>query len=133
MWVDLVRMRQAGEKRPNEAILRTRPERGRLTLMMASSSEVTYLPGEMEPAAFFLIKPPDLLVEIRHRLYKANVSRIGDDSFVVVGIERVQLAGGRQQEFAQSWWCRLAAEPPAADAENDTAPSSGKSVLAVTA
>lgn len=111
MWVDMVRMREAGQKRSKEDVLRARPERGRLTLMKASSSEVTYLPGQMEPAAFFLVRPTGSPCEVKHRLFQAVVTVIGDDSLVIVGLERLHLAGGRMQDYAQSWWCRQAAAP----------------------
>ena len=130
MWVDLVRMREAGQKRPKEDVLSARPERGRLSVKKANSSEVTYLPGEMESAAFFLVRAPDVATDIRHRLHKAVVSIVDDDSLMVVGIERIHLVGGRTQDYAQAWWCRLAGEPSASLGDSTTVTNGGLVVAA---
>jgi hypothetical protein len=101
-------MREAGRKRPKDQLLRDRPERGRLAIHMANSSEVTYLPGEMERSAFFRVRMTDIPCDLVHRLHTAELTVMGDDSFVVVGIERIHMEGGRTQDFPQAWWCRFA-------------------------
>ena len=111
MWVDLVRMREAGAKRPREHVLRDPPERGRLTLERVNSSEVAYAEGALETAAFFTCKAPDAPYDIRHRLHMASVSRVGEDSFVVVGIERIRDMAGRSHDSPQAWWCRPVKPP----------------------
>ena len=61
MWVDLVRLREAGRKRPADVVLAERPERGRLTLELAAAEEAfrSAEPPAIETAAFFRWKAVD--------------------------------------------------------------------------
>ena len=113
MWVDLIRMREAGQKRPKERLLRDRPTLGRLTLESTNASETPETTSERKVVAFFRVRERDLSCDVVYRLDGGRVTAIGEDSLVVSGIERLHMAGGGTQDWPQSWWCRVAAEPSA--------------------
>jgi hypothetical protein len=108
MWVDLVRLREAGRKRPADVVLAELPERGRLTLEPAAAEEAfrSAEPPAIETAAFFRWKAVEGDFDNLRRLHDARVSRIGEDSFVVIGFERLRLATGAARQCPQAWWCR---------------------------
>jgi Protein of unknown function (DUF3606) len=108
MWVDLVRLREAGRKRPADVVLAAVPERGRLTLEPAAAEEAfrSMEPPAIGTAAFFRWGAVEGDFDNLQRLNDARVSRIGEDSFVVVGFERLRLATGAARQCPQAWWCR---------------------------
>jgi hypothetical protein len=76
MWVDLVRLREAGRKRPIEAVLRELPERGRLTLEPAAAHEAfrSAEAPEIDTSAFFRWKAVGGDFDNLQRLHDARVS-----------------------------------------------------------
>ena len=76
MWVDLVRLREAGRKRPVDVVLAELPERGRLTLEPAAAEEAfrSAEPPVIETAAFFRWKAVEGDFDNLQRLHDARVS-----------------------------------------------------------
>ncbi len=111
MWVDVVCLRRDGVKLPQAALEATPPLRARLTM----DTVVMRPPDDGEPLrrsdVAQLWAEADEPVRV---LECAQVSRVGGDGLLVVGVETAEGTA-----HPQAWWCRLVLEAQR-DAGRDT-------------
>jgi hypothetical protein len=102
MWVDVVCLRRDGVKLPQDTVQSTPPLRARLTM----DTVVMHPPDDGESARRADVAQlwTDGSKPVRV-LECAQVSRVGGDGLLVVGVEPAEGAG-----HAQAWWCRLVLE-----------------------
>lgn len=104
MWVDVVCLRRDGVKLPQDAVDAAAPLRARLTM----DTVVMRAPEDGEPLRRADVaqlwadggKPVGVLE-------CAQVSRVGGDGLLVVGVEAAE---GADHPHPQAWWCRLVLE-----------------------
>ena len=112
MWVDAVRMRNAGHKLSPEDLRTATPVRGQLWLT------------KFRPAVDNSTTPlmAALIVDSAHVwpvLDWAVVRSIRNGQLVVTGVEDLGSGPKRVQNYRQSWWCRIVTEAAPAPEVSD--------------
>lgn len=124
MLVDVVRLRQNGNKLPPDVVKGAGPVRGRLTIRAEPWRERWTPNAPAVLTTFAYLKTPrgdDPLVEsLLPALRMAHVKTMADDAFVVLGLERTSHEIGREVDCPQAWWCRLACRCLVASRESTT-------------
>lgn len=107
MLVDVLQLRERGEKRPREALQAAAPVRGKLRLTSgrpgwhAGLRNAPLLAGIIELGTVEWAIPP---------LDEARVTRIEGLNLIIVGVEEV-VDGRRTYRYRQAWWCRVVDAP----------------------
>jgi hypothetical protein len=104
--VDVVRLRRHGEKLPAEEIAVTRPVRGELTLSSRNATRSPDGSGHLLVTSAMLARSGTTF-ELLPGLTDVHVTRLRDDSMVIVGREIVTGSAHTSWQGPQAWWCRL--------------------------
>ena len=114
MLVDVVCMRHLGTKLPADVVRDMAPLRGSLVIVTEPWREMWQPNSPHVPTSFARLTGAEihdikrdsrLLPELRD----ARVTKMVDDSFLIVGIERHGRELHSTTDMLQAWWCRLAA------------------------
>lgn len=103
MLVDVLQLRERGEKRPRDELRSAPPVRGKLRLTSgrpgwhAGQRNAPLLAGIIELGTVEWAIPP---------LDEARVTRIEGHNLIVVGVEEI-VEGRRTYRYRQAWWCRI--------------------------
>ena len=121
MLVDVVCLRRDGAKLPPEEVRAAKPVRALLTIDTATVGSPGAGPETLRSEVAWLWRPrPSGNPQAIDGLACAQVSRVGGDGLLVVGVE----SRGIGPDHPQAWWCRVVLDSDTIKtAMSDTSPT----------